>query len=219
MKNTSPHESRFQSEKYTQQELTKLIVNSFRISKGVSRSLDSVLAYLAQTYGERMTVEAIEDSFENGLKPAMNYANSSAHPSFISPLNELDTRLVMDDARDHMKKILIEGPSEADVPIVDALVDVDYYWHPTLGQNRKEPKRPYVSNVIHFGMLKKQDGSRLHSTSFAEYDAMFDEVAAKISTGQITPEVDDKFRKIWDAHFEINPLDQDYLPSQARDAA
>jgi hypothetical protein len=105
--------------------LTKLIVNSFRISKGVSRSLDSVLAYLAQTYGERMTVEAIEDSFENGLKPAMNYANSSAHPSFISPLNELDTRLVMDDARDHMKKILIEGPSEADVPIVDALVDVD----------------------------------------------------------------------------------------------
>jgi hypothetical protein len=174
---------------------------------------------LAQTYGDRMTVEAIEDSFENGLKPAMNYANSSAHPSFISPLNELDTKLVMDDARDHMKRILIEGPSEADVPIVEALVDVDYYWHPTLGQNRKEPKRPYVSNVIHFGMLKKQDGSRLHSTSFAEYDAMFDEVAAKISTGQITPEVDDKFRKIWDAHFEINPLDQDSLPSQARDAA
>jgi hypothetical protein len=219
MKNSSPLESRFQSEKYTQQELTKLIVNSFRISKGVSRSLDSVLAYLAQTYGDRMTVEAIEDSFENGLKPAMNYANSSAHPGFISPLNELDTRLVMDDARDHMKKILIEGPSEADVPIVEALVDVDYYWHPTLGQNRKEPKRPYVSNVIHFGMLKKEDGSRLHSTSFAEYDAMFDEVAAKISTGQITPEVDEKFRKIWDAHFEINPLDQDYLPSQARDAA
>jgi hypothetical protein len=59
----------------------------------------------------------------------------------------------------------------------------------------------------------------LHSTSFAEYDAMFDEVAAKISTGQITPEVDDKFKKIWNAHFEINPLDQDYLPSQARDAA
>jgi hypothetical protein len=148
--------------------LSRIMVNTFRLSRGLENSHEPQLAYMAKNYGEQIKAADQESAEHLTLQAALGMIASSLHPTYsnVGRLDDPKREPLSDDAEGNVAEAyqklhdLIDGhkiaPSTPGV-LLAALIRADARWRPSvpgpLERDKSYKPSSYTSNVVRYVIM------------------------------------------------------------------
>lgn len=202
---------------FNEAKLARLLVNSFRLSRGNASLQNDLLRFLAITYGSQIDRSILPAVIARANAQALAYyTNSALHPEKRSTSNpKTDVMVEVSDAAKGLVHALDNRQPLDRGLLYISIISTDYDWRPEVRKNRTryQPVKPYSSNLVSYGFLGKTTGVR-------EFDPIFQLAADFLVAGKFRTAAEytffrtDSIQEIIDDHLANFNADRDQLKAK-----
>lgn len=197
---------------YTPHDITRIIVNSFRFSRGSHGLQVSMLHVIASGNHARFTDEAFEAATVPTLEAVHRiYTNPKLHLPTESPdLNENAVTQYLRLLKDDTYWLPPKNKDLEDL-CVEAIKS-DLEWVPGYNPDRSRPPRSsYMSNVLKHALIGRSTGQPEFDHVFSVIGSRLTDTAREDKETRLNFHRKDKFPRIAQAHVKEHPNDRELL--------